>query len=472
MLVINSNRYREPMPVMPVGACVAAEAAERAGHAVRLLDLTFSRDPLGDVGRELAARRPDLVGISVRNIDNGDMAHPVAFRDEVAAVARTVREGAGCPIVLGGAAVGLMPEAWLRATGAEWAVVGDAETIFPRFLDALGDGGDAAGVPGVAWLRDGAFGRSATDGRGALAAPAAPDYARWLRLRPYREAMCSAPVQTKRGCDQRCVYCTYRLVDGQGVRVAPPASVAEAVERLVASGIRDVEFVDSVFNAPYEHALEVCERLAAAKTRARLQTLELNPQFVDDALFAAMERAGFVAAGITVESASDAALAGLDKGYGAEAVHRAAEVVRRHNVPCMWVFLLGGPGETEATVRETLDFASRRIRRGNVAYFNVGVRIYPGARLEQLAREQGLLTRPAEDLLEPAFYVSPELSPDWLAATFRRALAENPHFLGPEAVPLAGALCRVGHRLGLRPPLWRFTRPVRRLLHWLGRDPC
>ncbi len=101
-------------------------------------------------------------------------------------------------------------------------------------------------------------------------------------------------------------------------------------------------------------------------------------------------------------------------------------------------------------------------------------RVYPGAPIARLAREQGLLTGPADDGLEPAFHVSPELAPEWLAETSRRALAENPHFVGPGAtnLPLLPTLCRIGCRLGLRPPLWRFTRPIRRMLRLSGRDPC
>ena len=124
-----------------------------------------------------------------------------------------------------------------------------------------------------------------------------------------------------------------------------------------ATGLRDIEIVDSVFNAPLEHAMNVCEALARVRHRARLQCLELNPLSLDDSLLAAMERAGFVGMGITLESASDPVLRGLKKGFTTREVHHAAEAVRRHGIPCAWIFLLGGPGETEETVKETLRFA-------------------------------------------------------------------------------------------------------------------
>jgi len=472
VLIINSNRHMQPMTVMPVGACIVAEAAERAGHAVRLLDLAFSKNPSRATEEELEHHPPDLVGISVRNIDNNELHSPIEFPKEVAALTEIIRRKRAVPVVLGGAAVGLMPEALLRVTGAHWAVLNDGEAVFPKLLDALAHGRDPKGIPGVAWLEGGSFGRSPADGHVAMDECLVPDFARWLHLKRYLSAMAVVPVQTQRGCAEKCVYCTYRFADGPGHRMAPPASVAEAVRKLASSGIRDIEFVDSVFNSPYGHAMEICERLAAARLGVRLHTMEMNPRPLDDALFGTMERAGFASAAITAESAADAALEGLGKGYDAATVRRVADIVARHRIPCMWVFLLGGPGETEATVRETLHFAQTAIRPSDVAFFSVGIRIYPGAGIEAIARKQGILTVPPEEMLEPVFYFSPDLDPQWLQEEVHRAVAAHPNLLGPTAlhVPFVTTLHRIAYRLGVRPPLWRFTRHARRLLRWTGRD--
>ena len=44
VLLINTNRATQPYPVMPIGLASVATALERAGHAVRLLDLCFAAD--------------------------------------------------------------------------------------------------------------------------------------------------------------------------------------------------------------------------------------------------------------------------------------------------------------------------------------------------------------------------------------------------------------------------------------------
>ena len=82
VLVVSTNRNRQPLVVLPFGACVAAETARRAGHEVRFLDLMFSRAPARDLEKALAGFRPDLAGFSVRNLDNNDLRAPVAFFTE------------------------------------------------------------------------------------------------------------------------------------------------------------------------------------------------------------------------------------------------------------------------------------------------------------------------------------------------------------------------------------------------------
>ena len=162
--------------------------------------------------------------------------------------------------------------------------------------------------------------------------------------------MATVPIQTKTGCQFQCVYCTYPKIEGSTCRLKEPGSIADAVMRFTAEGLRDIEFVDSVFNAPLRHAMEVCAALARVRHKGRLQCLDLNPRDFDDALMTAMERAGFAGMGITLESASDPVLHGLRKGFTSKDVHQAAEVVRRHRIPCAWIFLLGGPGETRELV--------------------------------------------------------------------------------------------------------------------------
>jgi radical SAM superfamily enzyme YgiQ (UPF0313 family) len=469
LLIVSTNRNRLPMPVMPVGACLVAEAAERAGHGVRLLDLMFERDPLRALRRAVEEVQPGVVGLSVRNIDNNDLRAPVFFLEGLRPLIAGIRAATPAPIVLGGASAGVMPEDLLRYTGAEWAVPGEGEAVFPALLACLSRCESPRDVAGIAWLEDGEFLRTPAPPVSACRCRP-PDFGRWIDTKAYLSRLSTVPVQTKLGCRFSCVYCTYRKIEGGTYRLSDPKGVAAAVTELSSRGLRDIEFVDNVFNSPPDHARAICDELAAVRHGASLQSLELNPLFIDDALFESLERAGFSGVGITVESASDRVLEGLGKGFGADQVHRAAEVVGRHRIPCVWIFLLGGPNETRETVAETLRFAATRLRPEDAAFFGSGLRIYPGTELESIARREGVLTAPPGEMLEPVFYTSPLVEAGWIQARLKAAMDAHLNYLNGDALGyrFLPAVHRFGHALGLRPPLWRHTAFIRRSLKRIG----
>lgn len=467
-LIVNTNRHMHPFAVMPLGACMVAEAVERSGHEAALLDLMFVPDPIDAIRRELVRRPVDIVGLSIRNIDNNDMRAPVFFLEQLPDLVKTIREHSDAIVVIGGAAIGVMAEEILRYAGADYAVTGDGENAFPEFLNRIAHG-SVADTPGVAHIVDDQFICSAHV-PSASCLCSIPDFARWLDIDAYLSRMSTIPVQTKLGCRFKCIYCTYRKIEGEEYRLCTPECVVDGVLKLCSQGFRDIEFVDNVFNAPYDHAMEICRLLHQSRHTARLQSLELNPLFVDDALMGAMQNAGFIGVGVTAESASDPVLQQLRKAFTARDVINAASVIRRHEVPCVWIFLLGGPGESRQTVEETFAFAERFIRPKDAIFFNIGVRVYPGTELETIARQQGVLSVSGNAMLRPTFYLSPELDADWLSERAAAFMKTHMNVIDSTSLslPFLPDLHKIAHRLGMKPPLWRYTPTIRRLLKYTG----
>ncbi|MDI7276392.1 MAG: hypothetical protein QME94_10460, partial [Anaerolineae bacterium] len=106
----------------------------------------------------------------------------------------------------------------------------------------------------------------------AMAAPpAVGDLQRYVDVRSYQRAGSPLPVQTRRGCAFRCVYCTYPALEGTTYRPKEPALLAEEIEEMARrTGSRSFEFVDSTFNAPLPYALEVCAELSRLPFRLHL----------------------------------------------------------------------------------------------------------------------------------------------------------------------------------------------------------
>src|SRR6476620_539727 len=132
-LLISANTEKIPDPVYPIGpACVGA-AARRAGHDVAAVDLCFADDARALVTGTIRDFAPDVVGISLSNIDD--------YRSLMA----WVRETSGAPVVLGGAGFTVMPTTILEELHADYGVVGEGEHAFPWLLGEIESGGEVRG---------------------------------------------------------------------------------------------------------------------------------------------------------------------------------------------------------------------------------------------------------------------------------------------------------------------------------------
>lgn len=466
VLLVSANRERQPFPVVPNGVACVASALEAAGHSVHVADLCFARDPHAAARGAVRAFRPDVIGVGVRNIDNSDAVALRHYTPEAAALLGTLREAAPDATVLaGGAAFGVAPEALLDAFSLDYAVAGDGERATVAIVDDLAAGRAPTEIPGVVRRVGGRARLTPPGGDAALDVLPPAHMSRWLDLKRYEGHGGTVPIQTKRGCVFKCVYCTYLNVEGWGYRLRDPEAVVDEMEALHrTAGVRHFEFVDSTFNAPPRHATAVCESIVRRALRVHLDTTNFTPANAPPELLAAMRRAGFRWLGITAESASDAVLERLQKGFDAARVHAVARDVEAAGMGVLWIFLVGGPGETAGTLEETLRFAAWRLQRGDAVYVTVGVRVYPGTTLQRIAVADGLVA-PDDPLLVPTFYQAAGLPLDAAVTRLRAFAARHPRFMfsADSRSPLLPWLTRAASTLRLPRPHWRYMGIFQRL---------
>ncbi|HOX42740.1 MAG TPA: cobalamin-dependent protein [Myxococcota bacterium] len=469
VLLVNANPETAPYPVPPLGLCLAAEALAGApeAHEVRVLDGTFA--PPGALEEAVRAFAPEVIGLGVRNVDDVVMEGGRHYVAEIRA--RFVEPLAACsraPRVLGGAGFSLYPEALLDALDADCGLVGEAEAGLPALVAALVAGRSPADLPGVV-TRGPPPGRRVEPARlpGAELRLPPARIERWLDYAPYRERG-SYPVQTKRGCAHDCLYCSYVRIEGGRYRLRAPGLVADEIAR-ACQALGDpppaFEIVDSTFNDPPGHAEEVCRAIAARGLGVRLRTMGVNPGQVSASLLALMRRAGFAQVDCTPDSASPRMLAALHKNFDRPALERAAAELRRADMPTMWFFLLGGPGEDEASLAETFDFVDRCVDPADMVHLTAGLRIYPRTGLHRAALAEGLVA-PDDPLLAARFYVSPRLGAARLRELVARAAETRPNCVPAwEATPPADMLreaAALRARDGLQEPMFRTLLRLRR----------
>ncbi len=177
-----------------------------------------------------------------------------------------------------------------------------------------------------------------------------------------------------------------------------------------------------------------------------------------------MKRAGCTGVELGIDAANDSMLRALRKGFTMEDVARCTEGCRQAKLPCMLYLILGAPGETKATIDQSLSNI-RKLHLTAVTY-SFGLRIFPGTGLVELLGQEGH-SLSDDDLLEPCFYFSPDLPSD-IAETLRHYSRREPHWLAPQQrdSPVAKAIMRTSARLGLPGPAWKYSgviAPIKRV---------
>jgi len=466
VLLVNSNIKDDLLAAPPLGLCYVATAAEAAGHDVSMVDLCFAG--LGGkrkLTRAIRSFQPDVIGISVRNIDNVNMLRPVWYLPPIAKLTAQIRKITSAPVVIGGSAASLMPEEVLRLLGADYIVVSDGEESFVRLLAAIERGEQPERLPGVGMLVDGKLRLTAPE----LNKPwnGFPDLGRWVDLRPYRKIGSSYNVQSKRGCRLRCIYCTYnQSLEGSRLRLRSAEDVVDEVEEaLFRYRPKIFEFVDSTFNDPVDHSVAILEEIIRRPWNAEFTTMGVVPRNLDDEYLDLMWRAGFRSFMITPDSASETMIRNYRKSFTFEDVVRATEAINRRPFAAWWYFMIGGPGETNETLQESLDFALEHLpRRGrsvtNIAHFFLGVRVYPRTKLWDIAQREGFVPAQA-DPLRPTWYLSEGLDIDRAIDQMTQAALKCPEiYLGfDEGLLIFSKPARfVFNLLKLPGPYWRYFR--------------
>ncbi|MBI5583415.1 MAG: cobalamin B12-binding domain-containing protein [Deltaproteobacteria bacterium] len=456
VLLVSPNREVSPDAVFPLGLAALAAVLESRGLTVKGTDLCFHPDWRAVLEQDLDSFRPDCIGLSIRNLDNVSYPRSIEYLPFIKEVVQVCRGRSSAPIVLGGAGFTLLPDRVLQYLAADYGIIGEGEQALVDLLARLFPGPPEKGAP---------FLNGSGPAGGALQRGAAVDVNRqpWPDRKLfdavfYRKQGALANVQTKRGCPFTCIYCTYPLIEGRAVRVRQPAGVIGEIKKLVDQGLDYIFFVDNNFNFPVEQAGELCREIIRERLPIRW-TAYVNPGFMTDSLGEVMKASGCGALEFGLDTASAAQLLRMGKNFSLDQIREAARICREREIPFCFSLLLGGPGETAATVEETL--AEVEALRPTAVICMTGIRIFPGTRLAQISWEEGLLPD-KWDPLGPVFYVAQAVR-DSLEDRLRAFSENHPNWvfpgLGIDRFP--GDTLKM-HQLGFTGPLWTYLRPKKR----------
>ncbi len=418
----NVTMFVSPYGLEVIGAALEAEL----GAEVRIVDPFFPGAFELTLTASILRFKPDVVGINFRNLDIAYVAdiesRKILSRTCLPAlrsvVARILQAGfARERVLIGGTGFASAPSEILRGFDLPYGVVGPGAEAITEFVRRVVLGAGVEDVPGLVTAAD--------NGR-----PRRPADASWdndlvpLWSTPHRKILRERkiffPLRTASGCGLRCSYCIEGRSQARKARARPIARIAEELEAIKGQGAARVMLADGEFNVPYADVYEqVLELLADAELGWRAYCLSTPPS---PELLRSMKRSRCEGILLTFDTAADAVLSRIGRPGTVAGMVEALERYVAAGLPVSASLLFGLPGETDATIAETL--ALIRSYPSVMFTYSCGARIYPNTPLADRARShpEHVYRDDSGDPLGVAVYSEP--GPPWeLAALVRDALA-------------------------------------------------
>ncbi|MDD5556347.1 MAG: radical SAM protein [bacterium] len=340
---------------LPINLCNLAAMCRERGHVPRILDLNVSRPAPGELRAEIARFDPRWIGITAFTMDINSASR----------LARSIKDAfPRIAIIIGGVHLSSLPERTMCENPQfDYGVVGEGELTLVELLEAgIHDAAKAATIPGIIFRHDGSLSRTAPrgliDNLDTLPFPAydlVEDMDAYQPSIHRRSNSKSMMVITSRGCPMGCTFCD-RTVLGRRYRSHSVPYVIDLMKHLrdrYAIRHFDIEDENMGLNAQWLH--HFCDRLAN-ELPGITWACSMRADLVTDDKLKGMRAAGCRNITFGIESGSQEMLDNYKKRLKVETIRTAVGLVKKNSIGMSGSFILGGAGETEKTMRESIKF--------------------------------------------------------------------------------------------------------------------
>jgi len=399
LLLISANRYAVPYPVYPLGlSYIYSYLNERLNQwDIRLLDLNLETPER--MVQMIRHFEPDYIGISLRNIDDVNFYSQESFINGYKSILELIRQTVHSVVIIGGSAFSIYPEELFNFFNPDFGIYGEGEASLYLLLKSLESGEPDLSIEGLVFRTPEKI--LVNDRKSYIRHTDLFFDNRMIDFYWDKSGMMN--IQTKRGCPYKCIYCTYPLIEGHTVRTLDPDRIVHALNDLnVNNHVDYVFFTDSVFNISNQFNIELVNRMVRSGLKMKWGAY-FSPHNLDESLLKLFREAGLTHIEFGTESLSDSTLLNYGKHFTVDEVVEISRLCNKAGIYFAHFLIIGGYGETEETVNESFE-NSKRI--SNTVFFPyIGMRIYPGTRLQKYAIDEGVI-RTDDNLLEPTYYIA------------------------------------------------------------------
>lgn len=399
-LLVNPFYPISETPSPPLGIAFLAAVLEAAGNDVKVLDFVVTPYDRDILASELADFSPDMVGAT---------SVTMTFDTAIGVIGDAKQIDPEIITVMGGPHVTFCAPETLKAfPELDIIVLGEGEETIVELSSAAGSGTDWEKVSGIAFRKGDKIVntgcREPIADINLLPVPAR----HLLPLGRYRALGMAISMTTSRGCPFNCIFCVGRKMVGSKVRYRDPIAVVDEIEYLNTLGFSQINIADDLFTASPKHCIAVCEEIMRRGLQVKWTSFA-RVDTVSREVLARMLEAGCHTVSFGVESGNAEILKTIRKGITTAQVIDAVAMCNAVGMAPHASFILGLPGETPETLKETIDFGEKLKSLGVSHGFHL-LAPFPGTAVREECEAYGIKI----------------LTNDWSQYHANRAIVETP----------------------------------------------
>jgi len=385
-----------------MGLCYLAAVTRANRSPTKIVDAPALKINIDQTVETALMEKPKYIGIT---------AVSLAIHNASAIAEKIKNQDPSIITILGGAHLTAVPEETMeKFPQFDIGVIGEGERTIIELLKSLEMGDELKQIKGLIFRNNGQLIR--TERRpyiknlDTLPMPAwdlLPGISKYYKPTSYGiNRLPSFSLVTSRGCVHRCTFCD-RSMFGNRFRTHSPEYILKMIKDLYFNyGIKDVRINDDEFMLSEKHLLKVCKLLQRENLDLTWSCLGRVDDVSEDVL-REMKKAGCWQIRFGIESGSQKILDVIKKDIALEQVERAIKLARKTGIKTIGFFMMGLPLETEKTLKETIDFASRLpLDNFKINFFAP----FPGSELYKEIDRYGVASKDWKDLhmhVKPTF---------------------------------------------------------------------
>jgi radical SAM superfamily enzyme YgiQ (UPF0313 family) len=376
ILLINPPYPFEEHPSPPFGLMSLAAYLIENGHEVRIEDYIIERCSVERYKSVLDEFNPDVIGATAVSMT---VKKSLSILKDYRSIAPEI------VTVMGGAHVTFDSEGILNAGGIDFIVRGEGEITFTELLNFISEGKDPAAVNGISYMSDGKVHH--TPDRELIGdINILPYPARHLVAMSKYKAM-DLPINmiTSRGCPHSCIFCLGRRMVGSRLRYFDVERVVDEFEMLSKMGFSQINISDDLFTSNKKRCIAICDGIISRGIK-QVWSAFARVDTISEELLDKLKEAGCTTLCFGIESGNQEILDRVKKKTTLDKCRAAADMCRKSGIIPLASYILGLPGETEETVKNTLKFAFD-------LNMDFGIHIlapFPGTEVREKAEEYGM----------------------------------------------------------------------------------